>query len=198
MTIDEQLLVLQWTQLKHDESYHKDIVILPPAQRIRHMALHYAKYTAYLLEAIETGNNHRLENTLTDSFIIALAIANILNQNLGHELGAQAKDIVSLNALGSQLAGGLQRDDADPLWLVRAFARYNGRLAKACEAWDHLESVPFRDTMKAANLALFQVVLVEASARGLNLTELYKKRIGEVEDRSIFNQQYREGAGGEG
>jgi hypothetical protein len=196
MTIQEQLLALQWAQLKHDEAYHKDVVILPLAQRIKHMALHNAKYTARLFEATDTGDHAQLMKTLTDAFVITLASANTLNQDLGRELGDVATD-ASLLELGTKFITSLPRDDADPLWVVRAFANYTGRLAKACEGWDHLESFPFRETMQNCNLALLKTVMAEASARGLNLTDAYKRRIREVEIRSIFDRHYREGAGGE-
>ena len=55
MSVSDHLLTLQWAQLKHDEAYHKDIVILPLAQRMKHMALHSAKYTAYFLTAGGVG-----------------------------------------------------------------------------------------------------------------------------------------------
>jgi len=197
MTVRDQLLALQWAQLKHDEAYHKDIVILPLAQRIKHMALHNAKYTAYLLEMADTGDETRFTRTLTDAFIISLASANTLNQDLGRELGEAAVAASSLPVLGGALAVELGQTDADPLWLVRAFVRHNGQLAKACESWDHLESVPFRDVMRSCNVAILQAVLAEASARGLDLAEAYKTRIREVETRSIFDSHYREGAGGE-
>ncbi|MCW3474693.1 hypothetical protein [Limobrevibacterium gyesilva] len=197
MTVRDQLLALQWTQLKHDEAYHKDVVILPLAQRIKHMALHNAKYTAHLFEVAETGDEARLIKTLTDAFIISLASANTLNQDLGGELGEAAVAATSLPALGADLTVELARSDADPLWLVRAFARQNGQLAKACESWDHLESVPFRDLMRSCNVAILKAVLVEASARELDLAEAYRARIREVETRSIFDGHYREGAGGE-
>jgi hypothetical protein len=100
-----------------------------------------------------------------------------------------------LQSLGATLAVGLPRDDTDPLWIVRAFARHNGKLAKVCESLDHLESVPFRDAIKSCNVALLKVVLAEASARGLNLAESYKTRIREVETRSIFDRHFREGGG---
>src|SRR5438128_436471 len=197
MTAREQFLALQWPQLKHDEAYHKDVVILPLAQRIKHMALHNAKYTAYLLDAAESGDGTRFTNTLIDAFIIALASANTLNQDLGLELGEGAETSSSLQALGANLMVDLPRADADPLWLVRTFARHNGQLAKACESWDHLESVPFREAMKSCNVALLKAVLAEASARGLNIGEAYKTRIREVETRSIFDRHFSEGAGGE-
>lgn len=196
MTVRDQLLALQWTQLKHDEAYHKDIVVLPLAQRIKHMALHNAKYTAHFFEAAEAGDKVRLVKTLIDAFIISLAIANTLNQDLGRELG-EATVADSFPSLGAALTLELARSDADPLWIVRAFARQNGLLAKACESWDHLESLPFRDVMRSCNVAMLKVVLAEASARGLDLAEAYKVRIREVETRSIFDSHYREGAGGE-
>jgi hypothetical protein len=86
MSVSDHLLTLQWAQLKHDEAYHKDIVILPLAQRMKHMALHSAKYTAYFLTAVDDGDEARFQRTLTDAFIICLAVANTLNQNLGREL----------------------------------------------------------------------------------------------------------------
>jgi hypothetical protein len=197
MTAREQFLNLQWAQLKHDEAYHKDVVILPLAERIKHMALHNTKYTAHLFEAAEANDAATLTKTLTDAFVIALASANTLNQDLGLELGEGAENSLSLQELGASLAVSLPRDETDPLWLVRAFARHNGRLAKVCESWDHLESVPFRDAMKTCNVALLKIVLAEASVHGLDLAETYKARIREVETRSIFHQHFREGAGGE-
>ena len=109
MTVRDQLLSLQWTQLKHDEAYHKDIVVLPLAQRIKHMALHNTKYTAHLFEAVETDDQARLIKTLTDAFIISLASANTLNQDLGRELGEAAVTVTSLPALGAALTIELVR-----------------------------------------------------------------------------------------
>jgi hypothetical protein len=197
MSVREQFLKLQWSQLKHDEAYHKDVVIMPLAERIKHMALHNAKYTAYLFDAADTGNDARLAEVLTDAFIIVLASANTLNQDIGLDLGEGAQTPPSLQALGSNLITELQRNAADPLWLVRTFARHSGRLAKVCESWDHLESVAFRDEMKHCNIELLKAVLAEASARGFDLAEAYKSRIRQVETRSIFDRLFREGAGGE-
>ncbi len=195
MTVRDQLLALQWAQLKHDEAYHKDVVIMPLAQRIKHMALHNTKYTAYFFEAIEQGDNAQFVKTLVDAFIIALATANTLNQDLGQELGSVASG--SFQEVGARLGQELGRNPDDPLWLVRQFARHNGKLAKLCESWDHLEPVPFREGMQNCNLALLKTVLVQASVKGLDIAEAYKSRIRLVETRSIFDKHFREGAGGE-
>lgn len=196
MSVRNQLLALQWAQLKHDEAYHKDVVILPPAQRITHMALHNAKYTAYFLDAVGQGNAEYLTRTLTDAFVIVLASANTLNQDLGRELD-ETGAIPSLHELGADLAVRLPYDATDPIWIVRQFVRHNGQLAKVCESWDHLEAIPFRDSMMNCNRALLRAVLAEAAIRGLELVEAYRTRIRAVERRSIFNSKFRESAGGE-
>jgi hypothetical protein len=196
MSVRDQLLALQWSQLRHDESYHKDVLILPLADRIKHMALHNAKYTAHFLDAIDAGDDARIAKTLTDAFIITLASANTLNQDLGQEL-AEVGQTPSLQSAGEKLASALPRNAADPLWIARQFARHNGQLAKICESWDHLESLPFRDGMKACNLALLRAVLADCSGRAIDLAVAYNSRIREVETRSIFDAHFREGAGGE-
>jgi hypothetical protein len=197
MSLRDHFLRLQWAQLKHDEAYHKDVVILPLAERIKHMALHNAKYTAYFFDAIDEVDQAKLTKTLTDAFVIVLASANTLNQDIGSDLGPSAEAAESFQSLGASLAENIGRDDADDYWLVRNFARHTGRLAKVCESWDHLESILFRDEMKQCNLELLKVILAEASDRQLDLAEAYKSRMRQVEGRSIFDKLFQEGAGGE-
>ena len=197
MNARDQLLALQWAQLKHDEGYHKDVLTLPVAQRVKHMALHNTKYTAYFLDACDRGDDARLRHTLTDAFIIALANANILNQDLGRELD-EAGEESSLQSIGATLALRLAREDADSLWLVRQFARHNGQLAKLCESLDHLEALPFREGMQLCNRELMSAVLAEAGARQLDLVAAYKARVRAVETRSIFDRFLRQPAGDNG
>lgn len=177
---------LQWTQLKHDESYHKDIVLLPIAQRVQHMVLHYAKYTGYFLISVEAQDDQRFRKTLIDSFIIALATANALNQDLSREF-AGASDADTLSEMGAVCAKSLRRPATDNLWLVHQFAHHNSQLAKACEGWDHLEPLPYRDMMKTANVSILRAVLAEASQREIDLSIAYETRIREVESFSIFD-----------
>ena len=187
MTIREDLLRLQWAQLGHDEVYHKDVTILPLGQRVKHFVLHNAKYTSYLFEAVGKNDSALVLRTLTDAFVISLASANTLNQDIGRELGDIAAENISLMELGGRLVLDQPRDHTDQLWIVRTFAHHTGRLAKACESLDHLESIPFRDVMKGANLALFKAILAEASVLKIDLMHSYTARIREVEARSIFD-----------
>lgn len=195
MSARDQILTLQWMQLRHDESYHKDITILSPAQRVKHMALHNAKYASYFWDAVEGDDDQRFRQALVDAFIIHIATANALNQNLGLELSSAGAES-SVQSLGNALLEQ-SRHDTEPFWIVRQFVRHNGQLAKLCESLDHLEPLPFREGMKASNLALLQAVLVEAAARAIDLIAAYKERIRDVEARSMFDSYFRDGAGEE-
>lgn len=188
MTVSS-LLDLQWTQLSHDERYHKDVVILPLGERVKHMALHMAKYVGYLAE-IEGDDPERVSRVLTDAFIITLATANTLNQDLARDLGALAADF-DFRTTGQKLADELD-SSSDVSGLLRPFARHAGALAKACESLDHMERFPFRDAMRESNLALFKLVIAAASARSLDLGALYTARLRVIEERSIFDDRLRE------
>lgn len=197
ISVDAQILALQWEQLKHDESYHKDIVILPLAARLTHMVLHNTKYTSHFLSAVDVGDSKLFEKTLLDAFVISLASANALNQDLGAAVIDSVGDASSLKDAGTLLAKNLLRDGSDHLWLARTFAQHNGKLAKACESFDHIEGdVPFRKWMLEANCSLFKAIVAEADARGMDLLPLYRGRMREIEAKSIFDCKYRTGAGG--
>lgn len=59
MSLFSQLEELQWKQLQHDEKYHKDIWLLNVQQRITHMTLHLAKYSAKL--SVSAFENNEIE-----------------------------------------------------------------------------------------------------------------------------------------
>lgn len=191
MTSTSSLLDLQWAQLTHDERYHKDIIVLPLGDRVRHMALHMAKYAGNIAE-IEGDDPQRVARILTDAFVITLATANALNQDLGQEVcGGGPTD---LQRLGQTLASDFGGSN-DLTGLLRPFARHAGALAKACESLDHVESYPFREAMKSSNLALFKLVVSAAAVRALDLDALYKDRMREIEMRSIFDSRLQPASG---
>jgi len=187
--MENQLYSLQLRQLEHDEKYHKDVVILPLAERIKHMALHYAKYVAYFIDAVDQNDDMRMSGILTDTFIISLATANTLNQSIGANL--KDRDAMDLQQLGIMFSNELGIKSEDDFGFVKAFARETGLLAKTCESWDHLESVSFRDLMLQSNLAIFKIVVAESAIRELNLVEFYNARLRVIETRSIFDRTFR-------
>jgi hypothetical protein len=189
-----RLYDLQVEQLIHDESFHKDVVVLPLAERIKHMALHNAKYVGYFIDAVDAGDDGRFQAVLTDAFIITLATANTLNQNIGHAFEAAGGQDTDLKSLGSSLTNGLSQC-SDSLRFIKAYARAAGQLAKACEAWDHMEDVPYVAIMRTTNIDLFKVIVAEAALRLLDLEALFRTRLRFIERRSIFHPAQRPGLG---
>ncbi|WP_129792142.1 hypothetical protein [Sphingosinicella sp. CPCC 101087] len=165
---------LQWHQLVHDDAYHRDIASMPPATRMKHFALHLAKYAAYLLDADDRGDSALAQRALIDAFAIILAIGNTLGQDLSRDLAGR-----NVDASGDSEAGGASG------W--RAFVKETGALAKACESLDHIEDLPFKALMKQANTALAAVVLHGVSQRGIDIVPAYKARLRDVEKRSPFD-----------
>jgi hypothetical protein len=189
--LEEQLLALQWAQLRHDQFYHSDIVLLPVGQRMKHFALHMAKYVGHIAEALESGDDALLQRTLVDAFIISLASANTLQLDLGKAFSSRCDSSIStLEDLAVKLATTLKRAKGDASWLLRTMAQYTGHLSKACESLDHIEDYPFRRTMLDSARDLFEVVLVEASLRGIDLLEKAAGRIQSIEGKHLFHDRH--------
>lgn len=165
---DIDFLNLQMYQNNHDKIYHTDIDVLPMSSKMKHYTLHMCKYASYLLTA-EIEDDHGLrQRALVDTFVISLAIANTLNQNLTKAM----------------------HDFADPNCVPwPKFPVLVGRLAKACEALDHLEDFPFRTTMLETNVKIMAMATWMLCHLGMDVETLYKTRIQEVEQRHTpFNQ----------
>jgi len=186
--LEDQVLALQWAQLRHDQFYHSDILVLPIGQRVKHFALHMAKYVGHIAEVVENDDDNLLEATLIDAFIICLACANALQLNLGEVLSSRSRPLArNLQSLGRQLADGLKVPNSDTGWLLRTMARCVGRLAKACESLDHIEDYPFRATMLDSTRSLVEVILAAACLRGIAVTEKAATRIQSMEAKHIFH-----------
>src|SRR4051812_9747762 len=84
--LSHDLSVLQWAQLNHDNTYHKDVTALSPIDRMKHMTLHFSKYIGNMVELIDEPNQSKFARITVDIFIICLASANTLNINLASAL----------------------------------------------------------------------------------------------------------------
>jgi len=184
--LEKELLDLQWAQLEHDELYHKDIVILPAAERMKHFALHFSKYVGYFAESIDSGDSTRFQQTLVDALIITLAFANTLNLDLGRALTQDATELPdTLEAVGSAIAGQSHLE-SDAISFLKQVARHSGHLAKACESLDHVESYPFREVMLSSVLQLFKLFVAEGSVLQVKLADKVKARLKTIEPKNIF------------
>lgn len=176
---------LQWAQHRHDEAYHRDIAILPVATRMKHFALHFAKYVGALVEARRRGDEAAYTRLLTDTFIISLAAANAVALNL-EDVAKRHKEKGSLIDLGVAIAASKERAAGFGDELVSELAVRVGQLAKACESLDHVEDYPFRPAMQAAVTAIFEIVAVEAAVRQIDLAKASNERLAGVEGKHMF------------
>ncbi len=180
MTAMNEILTLQKAQLRHDEAFHQDILVLETSRRAKHMALHNAKYTGRFVAAIEDGDNDLFEQTLTDAFIISLATANTFSQDLRSSLPVEDDKGRRLNEIGALISASTKNRSS----FIRSYAHHTGCMAKACESLDHLEDFSFRPQLMQSNAGIFSSILAEAEARQIDISEAYSRRIADVETKS--------------
>ena len=191
MTAAATLTQLQWQQRQHDIAYHSDISQLPPQRSLTHMTLHQTKYMGALAAALAASDAHTVRKLVTDAFVISLATANILNQDISALMTQDARTVGDLGGLGCVLsrinATGCDVMDAGQVTL--RYASLCGTMAKACEAFDHAEDFPSRKVLAECNADICRLVIGLAAARNIDLPAAYQARMTQVEAKSVFNQQ---------
>ncbi|MCB2085407.1 MAG: hypothetical protein H6920_00425 [Sphingomonadaceae bacterium] len=157
---------VQFAQFEHDEKYHREISRLSVQDRLRHMALHFAKYAGRLHDE---PSNEVIKRTAVDTLIIAISCANILNRDISTITPSVANGCVGLEQFSRTLS-------------VAA-----GEMAGACERIDHLEDFPFR----AAIGEQVDVILVAAfgfiASLQLNPVGEMASRLSGIKAKSIFH-----------
>jgi hypothetical protein len=157
---------IQWAQFEHDEKYHREISRLSVQDRLRHMALHFAKYAGRLNDR---PSDDVVKKIAVDTLIIAISCANILNIDLSKQ---------SLLALGSADS----KREFSRLLSVAA-----GKMASACERLDHLEEFPFRTAIAAEVLTILSACIGLFETEGWDLAVEREERLGPIKAKSIFH-----------
>ena len=173
------LATLQSEQQIHDAKSHWDIVILPTHSRLRHLVLHFAKYVGKLAVASEEREVNA-SSTVVDVAIISLAIANSLNIDLSGYLKTSSER-------RDDKGGHHSEDDrqlASSFFLALAIA--TGRMAKALESLDHLESYAFRSTIETEVGRVFSFCVEHSEELKLDLVKSIRQRWNAVEGSRIF------------
>ena len=190
MSLFSQLEELQWKQLQHDEKYHKDIWLLTVQQRITHMVLHLAKYSAKLTVAAFENNTTEFKSTIVDCLIILFSSANIFNSRIYDiSLSEQEKDFSDIKSLANYLIKSEHiKTSNDRLCdFSRAITIQAGIMCKAAESLDHLEPFPFRQTLIESLGKLFKISLAALySMTDEELEALLSERLVAVEKKNIF------------
>lgn len=181
------LSALQSAQHHHDQRYHQDIWCLPFNARIKHMVLHFSKYTGRFISADEAQDHSILIATLIDTMIITLASANMLNLKLASLLGLEKTDKPNLRSIGKTLAASEFSATKNPHQLAAyQLGKIAGRMAKACESLDHMEAFDSRNVLEKGVLDISKLCLALAALLDLDLIPLIHTRWEEVEAKSIF------------
>lgn len=121
-------LSMQWRQELHDKLFHGDIYNLSIIGRLRHLTLHLSKYQGKYLEEQMSGTEWTRRGIVVDALIVLQSMANTLSYEITGQ-SDYSKDVgFSYNAL-----------------VIRT-----GHLCKYLEAWDHLESIDYRDNISRA------------------------------------------------
>jgi hypothetical protein len=161
---------LQLEQFQHDEKYHREIARLGTQDRLKHMALHFAKYVGNL--ASTAGEETQIQRIVTDVFIIGTSASNILNLRIA--------DAVPSRRAGSSANGDLTT-------FAAALTINMGKMAAACEKLDHLEDFPFRSAIREAIIAILMAVIDHSEAREWDLPALVRARLQGVKEKMIFH-----------
>lgn len=153
MLSSDQIARQQIEQYRHDLRNHFDVAALPRIERLKHYALHFAKYAGRIARD-QDGSD--IERTLVDSFLIGLSAANALKLKLsGDDIAATA-------------------DGSSSQRLLEIYTDAVGRFAEASEKSDHLED--FMDIARSANRSILKIVADEATKRNIDLMSLARRK----------------------
>jgi len=178
------MLELQRGQFEHDERFHREIARLSIHARLNHMALHFCKYTGQFAKLVASKDDELRSRTIVDSFIICLCAANALNVDLSTVAKFENTDVHSCGFwLAERLYPSVKLDDN---WLLGAYAIEAGKMARACEKVDHLESFPFRDMLTEAVAKLCQISLIAATINRIDIVSAVENRRKEIRLRNTF------------
>jgi hypothetical protein len=154
----DQILNWQRDQYEHDMKYHFDILSLNRSDRLKHYALHFAKYAGRVARGDEEQKS--LVDTVTDALLVSLSTANAIHQKLGYSPEKSNKTFF------------IRLTDA------------TGRIGDAAEKIDHLE--PFLEIAKRGNQDIFDALLDFGMTKALDADLLLNDRRKELRTRQFF------------
>jgi hypothetical protein len=180
------LLRLQRLQQAHDEVSHRDILSFSLHKRLKHMVLHFFKYAGNIQTASEAGDLEGLRRALVDAFIICMASANAMNLSLGKALGVD--DARDAGAVARLLNASDDSVRADAFGLaLRQLIVIGGRMAKAVESADHMETGDPRERMEALVPQLAASILILLVRQSVDIEAEVRRRFAGIEQKSIFS-----------
>ena len=158
MRTSEEILRWQQDQYDHDMRNHFDILSLHKNDRLKHYAMHFAKYAGRVARG--EAEAKPISRTVTDAILVCLSAANTLHQKLEY----------APNQSNSSLL--IRLTDAA------------GRVNDAAEKIDHME--PFIEIARTGNQDIFDALLDYSHGEDLDVENLLCRRRKELRERSFF------------
>lgn len=155
---EEHILEWQRDQYVHDQRNHFDILSLHKQDRLKHYAMHMAKYAGRVARG--SSEEKPIERTFVDALLVSLSAANTLHQKLTYTAHQSNEPFLS------------RLTDAA------------GRMNDACEKIDHLE--PFLDQVSQGNQDIFNCLLDLAYENCFDPDHALKSRRAELADRHFY------------
>ena len=159
-TCDGAVLEWQKSQYVHDRNNHFDILSLHKVDRLKHYALHFAKYAGRMARGSEEEKT--VIETGVDSLLVSLSAGNTLGQSL---------------RILSAVHGSERETFLD-------YTSAAGCFCDACEKIDHLEE--FLGLAKSSNIKLFNLSLLILNLEFSEIDVLINKRREILKNRQVF------------
>lgn len=183
-TAESILLPLQRLQKDHDEAAHRDILHLDLYSKLKHMVLHFYKYSGKIQLAYTENDLSKLYNALIDTFIICMASANAMNLSLGKRIHC-CENIENIDSL----AIALSKKNIHPspfLSALESMLIIGGKMAKTIESSDHMEHGNPRVEMEALIPELSVAILSTLGKMDGLIEKNIQTRFHNIEKKSIF------------
>lgn len=154
----DNILSWQQDQYYHDMRNHFDILSLHKNDRLKHYAMHFAKYAGRIARG--DAEEKSVCRTVTDAMLVCLSAANTLHQKLEY------------------------RPNQSNSSLLTRFTDASGRINDAAEKLDHME--PFIEIARNGNQDIFDALLDHSRAQDLDIFDLLISRRKELRERQFF------------
>lgn len=153
----KKLSEYQRIQSIHDNDYHSDIVDPGSVYRLKHIALHFAKYASKLMNEDSAA---AYSKAFIDTFIMAISASVVLEIDF--------KKVK------------LDIDSSDNIFFYK-FINNMSLFAKACESVDHKEVFPVYENQVNSILNLINACYFESKRKKIDVLRDAKSRLKDVE-----------------
>lgn len=166
MTLPRGQSVINWQkdQYAHDKRNHFDILTLSKSDRLKHFALHFAKYAGRLARGENAAQKTELQ-TAIDSLLVSLSAANTISQRLETHHN-DAKD---------------NREE-----IFRRYVDAMGHFCDAVEKLDHAEFDNVRKMLLVSNQELFSIAVLNCQLHNVDIKDELILRRSFLSERAFF------------